>query len=181
MNSLVKHQVNVFQKVGSVTMMLIAVMVAMKKFAIIKNGIDIDTQINYKTIFFNKFWKKFVFSEPWMFACGDGKCIYNTWRCGTYNEVSKTKLKFVTKTRFHILDGDIDCNNGTDENNCTHTSTESSHKIDNVSKMNLLLSKFSIPLVSIFCLTEFFIRLCQRVTTGCSNVKTINVFLIGGS
>lgn len=22
------------------------------------------------------------YSEPWMFACGDGRCIYNTWKCG---------------------------------------------------------------------------------------------------
>lgn len=22
--------------------------------------------------------------DPWMFSCGDGRCIYNTWRCGEY-------------------------------------------------------------------------------------------------
>lgn len=22
--------------------------------------------------------------EPWMFKCGDGRCVYSTWRCGKF-------------------------------------------------------------------------------------------------
>lgn len=27
--------------------------------------------------------------EPWMFACGDGRCIYNTWKCGNNHSLSQ--------------------------------------------------------------------------------------------
>lgn len=46
-----------------------------------------------------------------MFTCGDGRCIYSTWKC----------------------DGDKDCLNGKDEENCTTSiPPETNHKTDNI-------------------------------------------------
>lgn len=42
-------------------------------------------------------------------------------------------MKIKLNLPLYILDGDTDCSNGSDEQNCNHTSTESSvHKIDNI-------------------------------------------------
>lgn len=59
-----------------------------------------------------------------MFNCGDGRCIYQTWKCG--KDVSLKCSSHRTHFTFFFIcfsDGDYDCTNKADEENCNVTTT----------------------------------------------------------
>lgn len=106
--------------------------------------------------------------EPWMFACGDGRCIYNTWKCGNYHSFDQICLPCLKSNNlpfinifiyFHLL------------------SMKMVIRIVILAWMKLTVRQTTGYLSRIIKSTI----LCQHVTIGCIIVEMIDVYPTGGN